>query len=51
MDRVSSISTGAYHSLTLKNDGTVWSTGSNGSGQLGTGRGLSDRNHFEQVKF
>ena len=28
---------GAHHSLFLKNDGTVWASGANGSGQLGNG--------------
>lgn len=31
------ISAGSYHSLAVKNDGTLWAWGSNGYGQLGTG--------------
>ena len=31
------IAAGSNHSLALKNDGTVWATGNNGSGQLGIG--------------
>jgi alpha-tubulin suppressor-like RCC1 family protein len=34
---VVSVATGRYHTLFLKNDGTVWSTGNNGYGQLGIG--------------
>ena len=31
------ISAGSYHSLAVKNDGTLWARGSNGYGQLGSG--------------
>jgi alpha-tubulin suppressor-like RCC1 family protein len=31
------VAAGAYHTLVLKSDGTVWTTGYNGYGQLGTG--------------
>ena len=31
------VAAGYYHSLALKNDGTVWAWGANGSGQLGDG--------------
>ena len=34
---VSAVAAGARHTLALKGDGTVWSWGSNGSGQLGDG--------------
>ncbi|MBF0230095.1 MAG: hypothetical protein HQK63_11015 [Desulfamplus sp.] len=34
---VSSISTSYSHTIVLKNDGTVWGWGDNGSGQLGNG--------------
>lgn len=34
---VVSVATGRYHTLFLKNDGTVWSCGNNSYGQLGTG--------------
>jgi alpha-tubulin suppressor-like RCC1 family protein len=34
---VIAIAGGAYHSLALRNDGTVWSWGYNGSGELGNG--------------
>ena len=37
LDHVDRISAGGYHSLALKNDGTVWSWGSNANGQLGDG--------------
>ena len=32
---ITGIATGPYHSLALKNDGTVWAWGYNGNGQLG----------------
>ena len=38
----------AYHSMVVKQDGTVWGTGSNDCGQLGDGTN-SDRSHFVQV--
>ena len=34
---IASISDGAWHALALQNDGTVWSWGSNPSGELGDG--------------
>jgi alpha-tubulin suppressor-like RCC1 family protein len=37
ISRVIAIAAGCYHSLALKNDGTVWSWGWNGWGQLGHG--------------
>jgi alpha-tubulin suppressor-like RCC1 family protein len=36
---VKQVSCGQYHTVILKNDGTVWSCGSNNSGQLGLGTG------------
>ena len=36
-DDIKSVCCGAEHTLILKNDGTLWSTGYNGSGQLGLG--------------
>lgn len=50
-ENVKTIALCENHSRFLKEVGSVWSTGSNGSKQLGTGTGLSERNHFEQVKF
>lgn len=32
---ITAIAAGAYHSLAVKNDGTVWAWGDNGQGQLG----------------
>ncbi|MEO5333014.1 MAG: SUMF1/EgtB/PvdO family nonheme iron enzyme, partial [Magnetococcus sp. YQC-5] len=34
---ITAISSGAYHTLALKNDGTVWAWGNNTSGELGDG--------------
>jgi len=34
---VQAIAGGGYHSLALKNDGTVWAWGYNGNGRLGDG--------------
>ena len=42
------LSTGDGHSLLLRHDGSVWSTGSNTYGQLGDGSN-SDRDSFVQV--
>ena len=39
---------GQYHTIILKNDGSVWSCGSNGSGELGLGN-TTDRNTFTKV--
>lgn len=38
---VQAIAGGRYHSLALKNDGTVWAWGGNNSGQLGDGTNAS----------
>jgi alpha-tubulin suppressor-like RCC1 family protein/subtilisin family serine protease len=37
LDGIIQIAAGAYHSVALKNDGTVWAWGNNESGQLGDG--------------
>ena len=37
------ISAGGYYSMVLKRDGSVWATGCNGAGQLGTGNLLSSK--------
>jgi LPXTG-motif cell wall-anchored protein len=37
LSRVIAIAAGAYHSLAVKSDGTVWAWGGNGAGQLGDG--------------
>jgi alpha-tubulin suppressor-like RCC1 family protein len=37
LSSITAISAGGSHSLALKSDNTVWSWGSNTSGQLGTG--------------
>jgi alpha-tubulin suppressor-like RCC1 family protein len=45
---VQSIGSGLFHSLALKNDGTVWAWGFNGTGQLGDGT-TTQRNTPVQV--
>jgi alpha-tubulin suppressor-like RCC1 family protein len=37
IENVKEVTTGYNHTMFLKEDGTVWATGSNGSGQLGLG--------------
>jgi alpha-tubulin suppressor-like RCC1 family protein len=39
--QVVAIGAAEYHSVALKSDGSVWSWGSNGSGQLGVGQGMN----------
>jgi len=38
---VTAIAGGGYHTIALKNDGTVWNWAENGSGQLGDGTTIS----------
>jgi alpha-tubulin suppressor-like RCC1 family protein len=54
LSNVHSISAGEAHSLALKNDGTVWTWGSNSSGQLGNGttdskKGLAQVQGLQQI--
>lgn len=42
------IAGGGWHSLALKSDGSVWATGHNYYGQLGTGDN-NDRNQWTRV--
>jgi alpha-tubulin suppressor-like RCC1 family protein len=44
------VGTGTNHTATLKNDGTVWTTGRNASGQLGLGDEI-DRDAFTQIAY
>ncbi|RPJ07091.1 MAG: hypothetical protein EHM28_08355 [Spirochaetaceae bacterium] len=48
MTSISKIECGGFHALALKTDGTLWATGRNERGQLGTGDGL-DRYLFTSV--
>ena len=48
IDDIKSFYCGGYHTLILKNDGTLWSCGWNTSGQLGLGDS-SNRTTFTQV--
>ena len=45
---IKSVYCGYYHTFILKNDGTLWGTGNNYSGQLGLGD-ITDRKIFTQV--
>ena len=47
-DNIKEIYCGYSHTLMLKNDGTLWGTGDNYSGQLGLGD-ITDRKIFTQV--
>jgi alpha-tubulin suppressor-like RCC1 family protein/plastocyanin len=49
LSEIVGISAGSYHTLYLKNDGTVWAAGRNNFGQLGDGT-TTDRNYPTQVK-
>lgn len=42
LDHIISISAGSDHTVALKNDGTVWTWGYNGTGQLGNGAPLGE---------
>ena len=43
------VSGGAYHSVFLKNDGTVWAAGANSSGQLGDGSTSFRKNPIQVI--
>ena len=47
-DDVKSVYCGANHTIMLKNDGTLWGCGYNGSGNLGLGNTI-DRNIFTEI--
>lgn len=47
-NRVKAIAAGAHHTMLLRDDGTVWTFGSNETGQLGTGD-IDNRGHLMQV--
>ena len=48
LEYITAIAGGEAHSLALKNDGTVWAWGNNGSGQLGDGT-ITDKTTAVQV--
>jgi len=48
LTNVAAIATGYYHSLALKSDGTLWATGFNNYGQLGTG---DENNRYRFTKI
>ena len=47
-DDIKSAYSGVYHTIILKNDGTLWACGSNGNGELGLGD-TSGRSTFTQI--
>ena len=47
-DNIKSVYCGGYHTLILKNDGTLWSAGYNGHGELGLGDG-NNRTTFTEI--
>jgi len=47
---ISAIAAGEYHSLLIKNDGTVWCWGLNSQGQIGDGTTIFSRPYPRQVK-
>jgi alpha-tubulin suppressor-like RCC1 family protein len=47
-DGIRSIQASGYHSVILKDDGTVWTTGRNNAGQLGDGN-KTNRSLWEKV--
>lgn len=49
MDDVSAVSLGLYHILVLKNDGSVWSWGTNEGGELGDGKTTNYRTQAYKV--
>ena len=50
LNRVTALACGAHHTLALRDDGTVWTWGSNWDGQLGTGRSGADAHHSVPVQ-
>jgi len=49
LDEVAAIAAGGYHTLALRTDGSVWVTGSNGSGQIGLGQGTQSMSAFQRL--
>ena len=47
---IKSITAGVFHTMILKNDGTLWATGKNNFGQLGIGN-YTNKSSFTQVIF
>ena len=43
---VTAVAAGGYHTVALKNDGTVWTWGANDSGQLGDGTATNEPRRF-----
>ena len=50
IDNATDIATGAYFTLVLKDDGTVWATGYNGNGELGNGTVTTQVNFVQVIK-
>ena len=49
IDSIKQIACGGSHTFILKNDGSLWSCGYNGKGQLGLGNNTNDSSVFTQV--
>lgn len=47
----STVSAGSYHTVSIKNDGTLWTWGSNESGQLGNGTTADNKNQIQLVQI
>ena len=48
-DGVATVAAGAFHSMVVKNDGSLWASGSNKNGQFGDGSTISE-NRFIRLK-
>lgn len=51
MDGVTQVAAGAYHTLAIKTDGSLWAWGDNDSGQLGNGESGWNKNQTSPVKI
>ena len=50
-DGVKIIAAGAFHSMVLKQDGSIWATGSNKYGQFGDGSTKMEKSFFRLSPF
>ena len=49
MDHVSAVSAGAFHTLAIKTDGSLWAWGDNSNGQLGDGTTIERRSPINVI--